>query len=422
MTPNLNFDPRGKIKVQDAVFFLFCLTTIQLVFQEPYIVILHDERAKVFSATLCLLTLTITILFGCDKQRLYFSADFWISLTLALVALLSGIFSVAPRQSLERAYVILSAGLGGYWCAKFLLTEPNLRRIFQWFVNALLVGVIFLALIGLYLTGKPHQFLDSHWHPVGSRLLSMSFAPLSLIFGDIRSDQIIGGIILLVDLIAIYIVGRYAFIESILIIPAVVSVIAFVVFKWTGKSRRIVAMIIAVTVTAGIFFAFVNPKKLNRNHVSVAYRVESLFFSIDIASRHPWLGNGLWAPRDSFLKDYKLHYPFVSKEQFSQWVKEFRTSENLYLTFLADLGVIFVLLYFGSVLYILIRLIGISRGPCLNLIFHPAAILLPLIAECLRFLVVDDLFEPQISWFFHILLGLVAAGIVATCDRRVADT
>jgi hypothetical protein len=34
-----------------------------------------------------------------------------------------------------------------------------------------------------------------------------------------------------------------------------------------------------------------------------------------------------------------------------------------------------------------------------------------LLAECLRFFIVDDLFEPQLSWFFHILLGLVAAGI-----------
>jgi cytochrome c biogenesis protein ResB len=37
---------------------------------------------------------------------------------------------------------------------------------------------------------------------------------------------------------------------------------------------------------------------------------------------------------------------------------------------------------------------------------HSAAIFLPLIAECMRFLVLDDLFHPQSSWFFHILLGL----------------
>ncbi len=251
-----------------------------------------------------------------------FGADFWISVILSLIAILSGIFSVVPKQSLERVYVILSAGLGGYWCSKFLLTEPNFRRIFQWFVNALLLCVIFLALLGLYLTGKPHQFLDFHWHPVGSRLLLMSFAPLSLLFGNVRRDRILGGIILSADLITIYIVGRYAFIESILIIPAIVSVIAFFVFKWTGASRRIMAVILALTVVAGVFFVYANPKNLNRDHISVAYRVESLFFSIDIASKHPWLGNGLWAPRDLLAKDYALHYPFVSAEQFSEWVTE----------------------------------------------------------------------------------------------------
>ncbi len=422
MTLNIRFNSSSVNKGQVAAFILFCLTTVQLVFQQPYIVILPDERANVFSATLCLLTLITAILFGRDKQRIHFRADLWISLTLASIALLSGIFSIAPRQSLERTYVILSAGLGGYWCAKFLLTEPNLRRIFQWFVNVLLVCIIFLALLGLYLAGKPHQFLDSHWHPVGSRLLLMSFAPLSLLFGDIRCDRIFGGIILVADLVAIYIVGRYAFIESILVIPAIISIVAFCVFNWKGKSRRVMAATLAVTLAAGVFFAYVNPKNLNRKHISVAYRVESLFFSIDIAARHPWLGNGLWAPRDSFLKNYTIHYPFVSKEQFSQWVKEYRTSENLYLTFLADLGVIFVAVYFGSVIYLLIRLMQMSRRECSTFAFHPAAILLPLLAECLRFFIVDDLFAPQISWFFHILLGLVAAGIITSCDLKINET
>lgn len=417
MTLKPTFDCGLGGKGRIVAFILFCLTTVQLVFQQPYIVILPDERAKVFSATLCLLTLVITILIGRDKHRFKFGADFWISVILSLIAILSGIFSIAPRQSLERVYVILSAGLGGYWCSKFLLTEPSFRRIFQWIVNALLLCVIFLSLLGLYLTGKPHQFIDFHWHPVGSRLLLMSFAPLTLLFGDVRRNRAIGGIILVTNLIAIYIVGRYAFIESILVIPGIVSIIAFFVFKWTGTSRRIMAVILAVTIAAGIFFAYVNPKKLNRDHVSVAYRVESLFFSIDIASRHPWLGNGLWAPRDAFFKDYTPYYPFVSKEQFSQWVKEYMTSEDLYLTFLADLGVPFVMLYFGGILYILIRLTQMNQRPGSKLGFHPTAILLPLLAECLRFFIVDDLFEPQISWFFHILLGLVAAGIIASRDQ-----
>ncbi len=138
----------------------------------------------------------------------------------------------------------------------------------------------------------------------------------------------------------------------------------------------------------------------------MSYRIESLFFSIDIASKHPWLGNGLWAPRVSSLKDYTLHYPYLSKDQFSKWVIEYRTSENLYLTFLADLGVLFFILYFGSVLYILVNLLRLSRKQTSWSVFHSVAIFLPLIAECLRFLVLDDLFHPQSSWFFHILLGL----------------
>jgi hypothetical protein len=395
-----------------ATFVLFCLTAVQLVFQQPSMIILPDQRANLFSATLCLLTLVVTILIGRGKRPIKFGLDFWISVTLVLIVILSSIYSLVPRQSIERAYSILSPGLGGYWCAKFLLTEPRFTRIFQWVVNALLVGVIVLALAGLYLTGKPHEFLDSHWHPAGSRLLLLSFAPLSLMLGQNHRDQIIGWIIFVADLVTIYIVGRYALINSLTYIPGILAVVGFFVFKWTGTSRRILAGILLLTVFAAICFAFLNPKQLNREHISVAYRVESLFFSIDIAGKHPWLGNGLWAPRLSLLENYTLYYPFLSKEQFTEWTADQRTSENLYLTFLADLGIPFVILYFGSLLYVLLRLISLSLNRASNTVFHPVAIFLPLLGECLRFLFVDDLFYPQINWFFHMLWGLVVIGSV----------
>jgi hypothetical protein len=207
-----------------------------------------------------------------------------------------------------------------------------------------------------------------------------------------------------------------------MIIPAIVAVIAFFVFKWSGVSRQVMAATLALTIAAGVFFAYVNPKNLDRDHISVAYRIESLFFSVDIATKHPWLGNGLWAPRDSLFEAYSLHYPFVSKEQCAQWVKDQRTSEDLYLTFLADLGIPFFVLYFGSILYLLLKLLRFSQNPSASFAFHPAAIFLPLVAECLRFIIVDDLFEPQISWFFHILLGLAATGIVASRSRRLTET
>lgn len=405
-----------------AAFGFLCLTTFQLVFQQPYLVILPGERAKVFSATLCWITLLLVVLACRGEKRARFGIDFWISLVLAVIAILSGIFSIAPRQSLERVFVILSAGLGGYWVAKLLLNRSEFQKIFQWLVSGLLLCVIVLALVGLYLTGKPHEFLDSHWHPVGSRLLVMAFAPLSLALGKKRVERVVGATILFLDIFAIYIVGRYAFIQSIMVIPAIVALIAFLVFRWNGISRQILAAVLILTIGAGIFFAYLNPKNLDRDHISVAYRIESLFFSVHIAAIHPWLGNGLWAPRDSFLQDYAMRYPFVSKDVFSQWVTNQRTSEDLYLTFLADLGIPFFVLYFGSVLYILMRLLRLSLRPGSTMAFHPAAILLPLIAECLRFIIVDDLFEPQISWFFHILLGLAAVGIAASRSRKFTET
>ncbi|MGC8659284.1 MAG: O-antigen ligase family protein [Desulfomonilaceae bacterium] len=402
-----NTDQKGRF----FAFLLFCITTVQLVFQHPYIVILPNERAKIFSATLCLITLVATMAFAKDRRRGGFGPDFWISSVLSLLVAIGSVFSFAPWDSLERAYVVLSAGLGGYWCSRMLLDDPEFIRSFQWMANGLLLCLIFLALLGLHLTGRPHEFVDAHWHPLASRLLLMAFAPLSLLFGSGRRKRIVGGSILLVDLLAIYLVGRYAFTETMLIIPAILCLAAFLLFKWPPRASRILSALLVITLIAAISFAYLNPKRLDRNHISVSYRIESLFFSLHIASKDPLLGNGLWAPRVHFLKDYKIHYPYLSKDQFSEWVEIYRTSENLYLTFLADLGIPFFLLYFGSIFYILIRLVRLSRDGPGSFIFHPVSIFLPLLAECLRFLVLDDLFHPQSSWFFHILLGLAVIAI-----------
>jgi hypothetical protein len=114
----------------------------------------------------------------------------------------------------------------------------------------------------------------------------------------------------------------------------------------------------------------------------------------------------LLAPRQPYLQDYEIHYPYLTKADFSSWTAKLRTSENNFLTFMADLGFPFIILYSGALVVILGRLAGLALQPSSGAVFPALALLLPLMGEILHLQVVDGLFHPQVSWFFHILLGL----------------
>ena len=142
---------------------------------------------------------------------------------------------------------------------------------------------------------------------------------------------------------------------------------------------------------------------------NVAYRAENYPFSYHIALRHPLLGIGARAPREKYLEDYSIHYPYITKGNFAFSVGNIRTSENIFLTFLADFGFPFFLLYSGSVVLLFIRLVRHTlQGDKANVI-QPICILLPLTAGLLHLMILDGLYLPQVSWFFHILLGLIPA-------------
>jgi len=147
--------------------------------------------------------------------------------------------------------------------------------------------------------------------------------------------------------------------------------------------------------------------------MSISYRTENIFFSWEIAKAFPLMGIGLWAPRNVILDNYQTHYPSLSKETFVEWTEDLRTSENTFLTFLADLGIPFTALYLGVLLVLWIRLLGRvctqPRGPSIP----PLVLFLPITGALLQFQIVDALFHPQIWWFFHVLLGLIPP--VATC-------
>jgi len=391
-----------------VAWVLFLATSLHLAFLQPFVEVIPGERAKVFSGIWCALTLLLVLVFQKSNSVSWRSPAVLISLTLLILVLASSWRSPERASSLARAFVIMSAGLGGYWSARLLLGTPERQRNFLWFSLGLLAGILLLCGAGIWATGSMFNFLDYHYHPVGSRIILFSFVPLALVCSPSRLKVGLGIALLSLGYLVLLFAGKNLGMGSALFVPPALGLLAACFRTWSGRNLVIILFLLFfAAATAGHLLRPIVAEK-NKYHESVAYRIENVRFSWHLALEHPWLGIGLWAPREPYLKDYEVNYPYLTKENFSAWTTKLKTSENNFLTFMADLGFPFIFLYSSAVLVILGRLMGRAGQSPAGAVFPPLALLLPLMGESLHLQVFDGLFHPQVSWFFHLLLGLAS--------------
>jgi hypothetical protein len=398
-------------------WLLFLATSAHLAFLQPLVEVIPGERAKIFSGLWCTVTLLLVLIFQRSKSLSWRTPAVLVSLTLIILILVSSFRSPERASSLARSFVILSAGLGGYWSARLLLRTPERQRFFLWFSLVLLVAVMLLCGAGIRTTGSIFFFLDEHYHPVGSRLILFSFVPLALVCSASRLKVAAGIVLLGVAYLELLLAGKNLGMGSALFVPPALGLLAVCLRTWSGRQLVIIlSLLFLASATAGHLLRPIAAEK-NKYHESVAYRIENLSFSWHLAREHPWFGIGLWSSRESYLKDYEIKYPYLTKEDFSAWTRKLKTSENSFLTFMADLGLPATLLYSGAVLVILGRLLNRSLQPAAAAVFPPLALLLPLVGEILHLQVFDGLFHPQVSWFFHLLLGMASTPIGSSALR-----
>jgi hypothetical protein len=167
---------------EKIIWIFFAATSCQLALQRPSFLLVAGERSNLFSGLLCLLTLIVAVAWsrrGVIKAR---SPEFLISSALAVIAMISGLFSLTPLASSFRVVVLLASGLGGFWCARILLQTPENQRRLQWLCLALLAAMVFLSLLGYLITGYIDRFLPYHTHTLTNVMILLSFAPLALLY------------------------------------------------------------------------------------------------------------------------------------------------------------------------------------------------------------------------------------------------
>ena len=81
---------------------------------------------------------------------------------------------------------------------------------------------------------------------------------------------------------------------------------------------------------------------------------------LGVAKQHPLLGIGLRTPREIFLKDYQVIYPYTNKEQFLRDIASIISADNIFLTFMAGIGFPFLICYLLAISILLFKLIRMS--------------------------------------------------------------
>ncbi|MBM4328819.1 MAG: hypothetical protein FJ118_16860 [Deltaproteobacteria bacterium] len=387
-----------------AAWIVFCFACVQSAFLAPYIVLIPHEQSKLFSGVVCAAALLSAWVAQIRRTTRLKLSEVAVSATLAVLAILSARLSATPETASARTFVVLASGLGGFWCARILMVSDTTRRFFRSYCFIILALVLALCGVSYALRGNIYELLDTNPHPLADRILLLWFAPLALLLDKRVTARLASWFLMIVSYMVFYLMA----LRSLLLTPAALAVVVLCSRVLRVKSVLLICAAIALSVAYYLATAPMD-KQFKPGAIPIFYRIENYSFSLHIALKRPLLGIGLTSPRDAFLEDYSIKYPGITKEQFAAEVKRVRVSENLFLTFLAELGVPFLLLYTFAIGTIFVRLIHMTiqagaTAPAL----HPLALLLPLLGALIHYMVWDGPLHPQSSWFFHLLLGLAA--------------
>lgn len=390
-----------------CALLLFAFVCFQAVFRQPYVIITREVSANLFAGLICLASLLAA--YCCTPgmgQRLRSPATVFCLALLGLV-LAAGFTSQDPATALSRGLVLWSSGCGGYWSARLLLQTPERRSLFAGYCALLMGGFLALSLVGLLLQGSVHAFFDPYRHPQVSLSLLLAFAPLSCLLGRESRWRVAAWALLGTACLVLFLSG----LRVALVMPVLLAGVVLLLGTMRLRSFLLLAGLSALL--AGAFLLLFPEKRLHLAHESLYYRVENYPFSLSIAREHPWLGIGLGVPRTAYLENYTLRYPHVERESFRFELEKIKVSENILLTFLTGLGLPFTLLYCGGVALIYGRLFKAVRRKAFLDGLPALAVFLSVTAGLGHFLLYDGLLHPQVSWFFHVLLGLAPLGATA---------
>lgn len=383
---------------------LFVFVCVQAVLHRPYVILIHSLHMNLWTGLLSLAALVASFLLAPGLKERLRGKTFYLSLLFLALVLASGLHSQERGIALGRGLVLWSTACGGYWCSRILLRNEPRRRLFVALCAALLGLFLLLSMTGYLLEGSVHAYFDQFRHAQVSMHFLLAFASLSLIMTRRSPQRGLGLILLAVSCFVLFLSG----LRTALLMPMVLGGVGLMLGAL--RLRWVVLTVLLFGALLAAFFLLFPSKRLTLSHESLYYRVENYPFSLSIAQEHPWLGIGLAVPREKYFQNYTMRYPYTGREDFAYYLRQIRVSENVVLTFLDGVGIPFTLLYVGCVGFLYFLLYRATRRRSSLMGIPPLAVFLPVTAGIGHFLLYDGLLQPQVSWYFHILLAFAPVG------------
>ncbi|MDR3640123.1 MAG: O-antigen ligase family protein [Humidesulfovibrio sp.] len=397
----------GQLFRATALCFVVCL---QATFLVPYAVLVPGERTNVFTALLVLLPL---LQVAWKRLRTERSAAFpwraiapWLVLAAGLG--LSASLSPAPFPAALRALSFIAPAVGGLACGHGLFRSEKARRYLFHMLTVCFAGLAISHLI----FGVAPSFLGLHHHALAGALVLLSAGPIHMAGEGGHLRRALALALLVAGAVVCFVAGsRFVVLLPFVLIPV------YLAFRSISLRSALLVLLCSAIVAGGFFVIY--PTKVLRveNYESTYYRVEAFPATWAIVKQHPLLGVGIRTPRQQFLESYEPVSGMATKAEFFGTLERNVTWDNQYLSLLCGIGVPLSLLYF----FLAGRLLaGYLRRAWRQEIDFPAerALTFALLASVIHFTVHDGLFYPQISWFFHLLLGVGAFYLPAGAAQR----
>ena len=200
---------------------MFLAASFQAVFYWPPLVLVPGQGTRLSTAVLGGLSLAALFLTKAKSRIRVKPAEVLTCLALTGLGLASALLSSAPMTALLRTLTLLLPGLGGYWCARVLLTDPVRRKGFINLGLILLTGFTALRLVQ-HFTALPRGLEASCKHPTAGLIYILFFAPLALAATRKKSQALFG----LALMISGWALSILMYLKTVMIVPLFPAMIA----------------------------------------------------------------------------------------------------------------------------------------------------------------------------------------------------